>query len=338
MRILCGMMVLLGMMAPMAHGQGASGESAEKLRKTAHAYYMWRNENDPVGSSDQGLHTWDDKLGDYSESAIAAQRKHLAETVKLVKTMRTDSWPKEDKIDWLLFRAQLERAVFFDGLLPERRDPQTYTNECSNAIFSLLKKEYAPGRTRAQAATARLKLMPGLLEQGKKNLTEPVRLYAQLAIQSARMGDSLYTDSLAPLASELTPTEKQEFVQARDAALAALHGYADWLEQRQAKNGRSKVQLPAEECVLAAGRCGTSGDAGAGRVGALSSFGGAVAGSLASGSESDAQQIDSEGPTGISSCVREPRSGNDSISPRPQSSQFSAVSGEIYDPAAPRCL
>ena len=121
---------------------------------------------------------------------------------------------------------------FFDALMPERRDPQTYTNECSNAIFSLIKKDYAPGRTRALAATSRLKLMPALLEQGKRNLAEPVRLYAQLAIDSARTGDSLYTDSLATIASELTPAEKQNFVQARDAALGALHAYADWLDQR----------------------------------------------------------------------------------------------------------
>jgi hypothetical protein len=40
MRILCGMMLLLGMVAPMSRGQGASDESAEKLRKTAHTYYM----------------------------------------------------------------------------------------------------------------------------------------------------------------------------------------------------------------------------------------------------------------------------------------------------------
>ena len=251
MRILCGMVMLIGVMTSMAHGQGApgradAGESAEKLRKTAHAYYMWRNEHDPVSSSDQGLHTWDDKVGDYSENSIAAQRKHLAETLNLVNTMRTDSWPKDDKIDWLLFRAQLERAVFFDDLFPERRDPQTYTNECSNAIFSLLKKEYAPGRTRALAATARLKLMPGLLEQGKKNLTEPVRLYAQLAIESARTGDSLYSDSLTPLASELTPTEKQDFVHARDAALSALHGYADWLEQRLAEMAEFKAMGEAK--------------------------------------------------------------------------------------------
>jgi uncharacterized protein (DUF885 family) len=246
MRILCGMVMALGMLGPMAYGQGASagaggGDSAGRLREVAHAYYQWRNENDPVSSSNQGLHTWDDRLGDYSEKAIAARRKHVAEVLAQVKGMRTDAWAKEDRIDWVLFRAELERAAFFGRVLRrEESDPQTYTGECANGIFSLLKKEYAPARTRALAAAARMKQMPGLLEQGKQHLKEPVRLYAQLAIESARTGDSLFTDSLRPIAMHLTPAEMQEFVRAREAALVALHGYADWLEQRLAKMAEFK--------------------------------------------------------------------------------------------------
>jgi uncharacterized protein (DUF885 family) len=216
-------------------GPAGGGESAETLREVAHGYYAWRNENHPVASSYRGLHTWDDRLTDYSESAIEARRKHTEEVLAQVKGMPTESWPKEDRIDWLLFRAQMEGVLFFEGLSPERKNPQTYVRESANSIFSLLKKEYAPGRTRALAATTRLKQVPGLLEQGKKNLSEPMRLYAQLAIESARRGDSLYTESLQTIANELTPAEKQDFARARDAALAALHGYADWLEQRLPK-------------------------------------------------------------------------------------------------------
>ena len=40
------------------------------LRKLADDYYTWRNQNYPVASSDAGLHTWDNKLTDYSLSAV----------------------------------------------------------------------------------------------------------------------------------------------------------------------------------------------------------------------------------------------------------------------------
>jgi uncharacterized protein (DUF885 family) len=241
MRLFCALLMTLGRIGMLAYGQGGGGDSTGKLREVAHAYYLWRNENDPVGSSDRGLHSWDDRLGDFSEKAIAARRKHVAEVLAQVKGMHTDSWAKEDKIDWVLFSAELERVAFFDRVLRrEQSDPQTYTAECANGIFSLLKKEYLPGRTRALAAMARMKQMPGLLEQGQQNLREPVRLYAQLAIESARTGDSLFTESLRPIATQLNPAEMQEFVRAREAALAALHGYADWLEQRLAKMAEFK--------------------------------------------------------------------------------------------------
>ena len=44
---------------------------AAALHKIANEYYTWRNENYPVQSSDAGLHTWDDRLTDYSSSKIA---------------------------------------------------------------------------------------------------------------------------------------------------------------------------------------------------------------------------------------------------------------------------
>jgi uncharacterized protein (DUF885 family) len=203
------------------------------LRRLAADYYDWRNQQYPVASSDAGLHTWDSKLTDYGLSALLARRLHVKEVLANVNAMRTETWSKDDRIDWLLFRAQLEGVAFFDRVIDfEETDPQTYVNECSNGIFSLLKKDYDTPRNRSLAATARLKQMPFVIEHGKQNLNKPVRLYAQLAIDSARSIDSLFNDSLMTLAKDLPPAEKTELTKARDAALASIHGFADYLEKR----------------------------------------------------------------------------------------------------------
>ena len=204
-----------------------------ELRRLADDYYRWRNENYPVLSSDSGLHTWDNKLTNYSLSSILSRRLHVKSLLATVGNMQTADWARNDRIDWLLFRSQLETINFFDRVMDfEVTNPQTYVNECSTGIFALLKKEYDTPRTRALAATARLKQMPFLMEQGKRNLTKPVRLYAQLAIDSARSIDSLFKDSLMTLATGLSPAEKSELVSSRDAAIASIHGFADWLEKR----------------------------------------------------------------------------------------------------------
>ncbi len=213
--------------------QAQDPKTPADLHRLAADYYNWRNQNFPVFSSDAGLHTWDNKLTDYSLSAVLARRLYAKETLGKIDKMPAASWAKDDRIDWLLFRAQLEGVVFFNRVIDfEQTDPQTYVNECSNGIFSLLKKEYDSPRNRALSATARLKQMPALIEQGKGNLIKPVRLYAQLAIDSARSIDSLFNDSLMTLAKDLSPAERNDLIKARDAAIASLHGFADWLERR----------------------------------------------------------------------------------------------------------
>ncbi|MEN3368849.1 MAG: hypothetical protein V7609_992 [Verrucomicrobiota bacterium] len=203
------------------------------LRKMADEFYAWRNENFPVFSSDSGLHTWDNRLTDYSIAKISERAQHIRKLLDQVRAIPSTKWAKDDRIDWMLFRAQLEGFDFNSRILQsEKTDPQVYVGECSNGIFSLLKKEYDTPRNRALAATARLKQMPAMLGQGERNLEKPVKLYAQLAIDSARAIDPLFKDSLMTLARDLAPNERDDLVKARDAALVAIHGFADRLEKR----------------------------------------------------------------------------------------------------------
>jgi uncharacterized protein (DUF885 family) len=200
------------------------------LQRLAQNYYDWNNRADPVGSTSEGLHSWDDKLSD--PAAFRERRRHVEEVLAKVKALDVRGWSKDDRVDAVLFRAQLERDSFRGRVLqPEESDANVYVEECAAGIFSLLKKSYAPPRQRALAATARLRAMPVFLEQAKRNLTRPVALYARFAIASARGGDALYTGSLMTLAGDLSAEERAALVDARDGALKAIHGFADWVEQ-----------------------------------------------------------------------------------------------------------
>jgi uncharacterized protein (DUF885 family) len=202
-----------------------------QLRKVAHEYYQWRDTAYPVATSGAGDHRFDTRLTDYSMSEVLLRRQHVTDVLKELDAIDQNGWSKDDRVDRILFQAQLAGVDFFGRQLdPESSDPQLYVNECSNSIFSLLQKEYAPHRVRALAATARLEKMPALLRTGRTNLTRPVKLYASLAIQAARGGDDLYTASLMTLADDLSPAERTRLVKARDAAIKSLHEYADWLE------------------------------------------------------------------------------------------------------------
>src|SRR6185295_2206240 len=221
--------LLAFLMSSPAHAQTPADRRAK-----ASAYYAWRDSINPVGSSDAGLHKWDDRIRDFRMPRVLAARRRVAALLDSVKAMPASGWSKDDRVDWMLFRAQLEGADFFGRTRqPEESDPQLYLNEAANGVFSLLKRDYAPHRTRALAATARLEKVPAMLRVARTNLTHPVRLFAKLAIDGARGGDDLYTTSLMTLADSLSDSERARLVQARDGALRAIHEYADWLDQRQ---------------------------------------------------------------------------------------------------------
>ena len=115
-----------------------------------------------------------------------------------------------------------------------------------------------------------------MLTLARANLTQPVRLFAQLAIDAARGGDDLYTTSLMTLADSLSEPERARLVKARDGALAAIHEFADWLDRRQGTMpdwkpmGEAQLQLPAQARAPPALRCNADRDARRGRAGALS--------------------------------------------------------------------
>lgn len=213
-----------------------SAVAAAQLARLAHEYYQWRDAAYPVATSAAGDHRADDRLTDYRMPEVQKRREHVRGLLARVRAMQVSGWSKDARIDRILLQSQLTGSEFFARVLDsERTDPQVYVNECTNGIFSLLQKEYAPHRTRAFAATARLERMPLLLATARINLTQPVKLYAQLAIQAARGGDDLYTVSLMSLADGLDAAQRKRLIEARDAALAALHSYADWLDENLAK-------------------------------------------------------------------------------------------------------
>ena len=106
--------------APPPHSKAASLTPAT-LRSVAHDFYVWRQENDPVFASDQGLHTGDERLTDYSPAALAERRAYVRRLLARIKATKADGWPKDDRIDFILFRSQIDRDEFSDRVLRDLR-------------------------------------------------------------------------------------------------------------------------------------------------------------------------------------------------------------------------
>jgi uncharacterized protein (DUF885 family) len=210
----------------------ASPSYEQRLIALQQRYTMWSFQQSPTSATDAGIHTYDSLLSDYSPAVQGAQMVRLRafrnELAALVPPAGTSA---HARVDYLLIRSDIEGDWWSRTVLRGlQRNPSIYEGECSNGIFSIVKREYAPDETRIRSAIARLRACPRVLAQGRANLTQTVREFAQIASEDIRDGDALYTTTLDEVARDVSPATRAELKAAQSQALQALHAYRGWLD------------------------------------------------------------------------------------------------------------
>ena len=204
----------------------------QRLVALERQYTFWSLEQNPTSATDAGIHTYDDRLADYSASTQAVQMAQLRRYRNTLAALEPPPGASAHaRVDYLLIRANIEGDWWGRTVLRGlQRNPSIYEGECTNGIFSIVKRQYASDETRITAAIARLRACPRVLQQGKANLNDTVREFAQIASEDIRDGDSLYTTTLNEIARDTSPATQRELAAAQTIALGALHAYRAWLD------------------------------------------------------------------------------------------------------------
>ncbi|MDQ2818283.1 MAG: DUF885 domain-containing protein [Candidatus Eremiobacteraeota bacterium] len=226
----------VGVVACICSSPGAGSQLASKsaaLQMLAHRYYAATWQADPVSTTDLGLHTADDRLADFSPAFRASYARRLRTFALELAALAPPADAVHDRIDYLLLRADMEGDWWRSARLkPLQRNPSVYEQECTNGIFSLLKKSFASNDVRAADAAARMRDCRRVLSQGRANLSDPVREFGKVASEDIAGSGPLFTRSLEGLTGGLSAARKQELYAARDDAQSALQDYKRWVDER----------------------------------------------------------------------------------------------------------
>lgn len=213
--------LLLGSLVAAAavHGQqlAASGEGAPELARLAQELRQARR-------------TFTE-AGDFSAKAIEAQKSQLADfRARLLKLPRA-SWPVADQIDWYVLQSEFNQLEFDHRIRrPTSRDPGFYVQQALAAVPDDI-ESVSPDR--AAAVTARLKLVPALLNQARQNLTEASPTHAQLALRAIETvrGVRVQQSALGEFQalSKAAAAKYPQIASAADEGAKALTEYAAWI-------------------------------------------------------------------------------------------------------------
>ena len=193
----------------------------------------------PTIGTASGLHQYDTQLEDYSAAAIQRQIAVLHEFEKKVEAIDGSALdaPAASDRDILLNNIKSE-LLTLEVIRPWEKNPDTYSSGVTNSAFVIMERPYAPANTRLRALIEREKQMPRALDEARKNLKNPPRIFTEIALEQMD-GNIGFFEKDVPSAffsgadgAEVTsdPALKAEFGKTNVAVIGALKSYAGWLK------------------------------------------------------------------------------------------------------------
>jgi uncharacterized protein (DUF885 family) len=183
-------------------------------------YFERLMELSPVEATYYGLHQHDHRLPD---GGVAAARERGQLLARLEAELEETGQELDDEV--ARFYARLSRFHHEELRLWARMadGPEVI----GSAIFLLFSRDFAPLEDRLESIAARLEAVPRYLRSSRERLLEPVRLWTQVAAESARQLPSLF-ELVVAAAPEGALRSRLEAA-AGTASSAALE-FAEWLE------------------------------------------------------------------------------------------------------------
>ncbi len=204
----------------------------EGLQKLGKEFFAWRAVTQPATSDDiNRVERPDGWYPDYSLKALIEYRQKYNDYKKSLIDLPRLNWTKSDSVDFLLMRSAIERVNWELNVLKlPNRNPDFYINQTLGALYELLIIHSPMTKQRAKNIITRLNSFEKTLSDAKINLTDPIAIFAEIAIENCQNPrEKLY--ECANALKLLYPDNLQDkLFDSVEKASIALEDYISWLE------------------------------------------------------------------------------------------------------------
>jgi hypothetical protein len=214
-----------------ACAQFASPPPSPELQALGRKGYETLWEFHPVDGTYQGFHKYDARLGRYTPKSVAEVTKKLKNYILEAEKLDPVHLSPDDQIDRELLLSNLKMELFrLEKLKAWERNPKVYADECVQGVYYLLLRNFAPLQVRAKSAAQRMSEVPRVLEDARKNVKDPPRIYAFSAIEELKTGEEFYAQTARDL-GEKYPELKKDLSASSDKGIRAMCSYREDLEK-----------------------------------------------------------------------------------------------------------
>jgi uncharacterized protein (DUF885 family) len=209
---------------------------ADVLDDLAHDFWAWRAEEMPVSTDDiPRLDRPPDWIPDWSPAAAESYRTQIGAFEQRWKAIDASKWPVPRQVDYRLIGSAIARARWeLDFQRGWQRNPSFYLDQTLGAYFHLLLQPPPFSSERGANIVSTLNATPKILEDARKNLTEPVRTFAELSLDQLKDIRPRLMASVRELKPLLDANSQKQIDAAAESAARALESYRDWLSGKLA--------------------------------------------------------------------------------------------------------
>lgn len=188
-----------------------------------------------------GFHQYDSQLEDYSPASIEAQRKIFHKYLP-----QFEHFPRTDDRDLMVSKIKAQ-LLALDDIPYWKTNPDFYSSGITGSIFSLISRKFAPPADRMKSVIAREKLIPSVLAAARTTLSNPPRIYTEVALEQLPGIESFFSNDVPKaLSGAIDSALLREFQQANEGVLRALRDYGSFLKTDLLPRSRGDFRIGAE--------------------------------------------------------------------------------------------
>ena len=212
--------------------QSQQGPDDAKFTKLVDTYLESYWKFYPTAATLAGFYKFNDKLEDFSESAVEKRGPEIeAFNKELTTKISTDKLSPELQIDRQLLLDRMDLDLLrLERIVPQEYNPLFYNDILLNAMRGLLIKEFAPLDARLKSATERAKKLPDFIKQAKGNLKTPPKEYTETAIQQFAAILDFYKTEIPKLIDSAPAASKSPFQAELAKVIPALEDFQRFLQ------------------------------------------------------------------------------------------------------------
>jgi uncharacterized protein (DUF885 family) len=210
----------------------AASPQDDAFQKIAKDYVEGLLQRNPEYATELGDHRFDGQLTDYAPETRARQLTSDRQfREKLQALSDISKLTGANQVDVRILRENIDGDIFdLEELKETEWNPLAYNQSLANGLYLLVARDFGPAEQRITNLRKRMERIPKVIEQAKRNLQHPPRVYTETAIEQAQGAVSLLREGLAPLLDQ-APQASKEIAPLQERTAKALEEYKAWLEK-----------------------------------------------------------------------------------------------------------